>query len=70
MTYHGRDPLAIAVELYELRWDTDRQELIFQTQRGPVRILGLQADEPPDPVFVGDDEAALIDAAEPEPAAP
>jgi hypothetical protein len=69
VTYHGRNPLAIAVELYELRWDTDRQELIFQTQRGPVRILGLQADEPPDPVFVGDDEDALIDAAEPEPAA-
>jgi hypothetical protein len=70
VTYHGHNPLAIAVELYELRWDTDRQELIFQTPRGPVRILGLQADEPPDPVFVGDDQDALIDAAEPEPAAP
>ena len=72
VTYHGRDPLAIAVELYELRWDTDRQGLVFQLPAGvgPLRLLGLQADDPPDPVFVGDDEAALIDAAEPEPAAP
>jgi len=67
VTYRGRDPLAIAVELYELRWDTDRQEFVFQTPRGPLRILGLQEDEPPDPVFVGDDEDAFIDAEEPEP---
>lgn len=67
VTYHGHDPLAIAVELYELRWDTDRQQFAFQTPRGPLHILGLQEDEPPDPVFVGDDEDAFIDAEEPEP---
>jgi hypothetical protein len=70
LTYHGRDPLAIAVELYELRWDAGRQELIFQTPRGPLRILGLQEDEPPDPVFVGDDEDVFIDAEEPDPQEP
>ncbi len=71
VTYHGRNPLAIAVELYELRWDTDRQGLVFQLPGGvgPLRILGLQEDEPPDPVFLGDDEDVLIDAAESEPAA-
>jgi hypothetical protein len=67
VTYHGRIPLAIAVELYELRWDAGRQVLVFQTPRGPLPILGLRDDEPPDPVFVGDDEAAFIDVAEPEP---
>jgi hypothetical protein len=65
LTYHGRDPLAIAVELYELRWDQDRQEFAFQTTRGPLHLLGLREDDPPDPVFVGDDEAAFIDAEEP-----
>ncbi|HEX6519037.1 MAG TPA: hypothetical protein VF070_03365 [Streptosporangiaceae bacterium] len=67
VTYRGRDPLAVAVELYELRWDTGLQELVFLTPRGPLRILGLQEDEPPDPVFVGDNEDAFIDAEEPEP---
>lgn len=66
LTYHGRRPLAIAVELYELRWDTGRQEFVFQAPRGPLRILGLQEDEPPDPVFVGDDEDVFIDAGEPD----
>jgi len=65
LTYRGRDPLAIAVELYELRWDSGRQELVFQTPRGPLHILGLQEDEPPDPVFVGDNEDAFIEAEEP-----
>jgi hypothetical protein len=67
VTYHGRDPLAIAVELYELRWDTALQELVFHTPRGPLRILGLQEDEPPDAVFIGDDEGSFIDPEEPEP---
>jgi hypothetical protein len=66
VTYSGRDPLAIAVELYELRWDAGRQELVFNTPRGPLRILGLQETDPPDPVFVGDDQDAFIEAEEPE----
>ena len=66
LTYDGWQPLAIAVELYELRWDTGRQEFVFQTPRDPLRILGLQEDEPPDPVFVGDDEDVFIDAEEPD----
>jgi hypothetical protein len=70
LTYHGRKPLAIAVELYELRWDTDRREFVFQTPRGPLRILGLQEDEPPDPVFIGEDEEAFIDPEEPDPEEP
>ncbi len=70
VTYRGHEPLAIAVELYELSWDTDRRELVFQTPRGPLRLLGLQDDEPPDPVFVGDDEDAFIDVEEPEPGSP
>jgi hypothetical protein len=72
VTYGGRNPLAIAVELYELRWDADRQGLVFLTQQpsGPLRILGLQEDEPPDPVFAGDDEDAFIDAEEPESGSP
>jgi hypothetical protein len=64
VTYSGRDPLAIAVELYELRWDSSQQELIFNTPRGPLRINGLQEDEAPDPVFAGDEEDAFIDAEE------
>lgn len=67
VTYSGQEPLAIAVELYELRWDSDRKGFIFQTPAGPLSILGLQENEPPDPVFVGDDEDAFIDAEEPEP---
>lgn len=67
LTYHGHKPLAIAVELYELRWDAGRQELVFQTQRGPLRILGLREDEPPDPVFAGDNEDAFIEVEELEP---
>jgi hypothetical protein len=67
VTYSGGDPLAIAVELYELRWDSNRQGFIFMTPAGPLPILGLREDEPPDPVFVGDDEDAFIDAEEPEP---
>jgi hypothetical protein len=30
-----------------------------------LHLLGLREDDPPDPVFVGDDEAAFIDAEEP-----
>lgn len=67
VTYSGQVTLAIGVELYELRWDDDRQELMFHTPRGPVRILGIREDEPPDPVFVGAEENAFIDAEELEP---
>lgn len=66
LTYHGHKPLAVAVELYELRWDTGRQDFVFQTPRGPLDILGLQQDEVLDPAFVGEDEDAFIDAAEPD----
>jgi hypothetical protein len=67
LTYSGRDALAIGVELYELRWDDDRQEFVFHTLKGPVRILGIRDDEPPDPVFIGDEENVFIDAEELEP---
>jgi hypothetical protein len=60
VTYSSCDALAIAVELYELRWDAEEQELVFHTPRGPLRILGITENDPPDPAFIGDQEAAFI----------
>jgi hypothetical protein len=67
VSYHGRDELAIAVELYELRWDEGQGSLMFHTPGGPVPIVGLKEDEPPDPVFVGAEQSAFIAAEEPGP---
>jgi hypothetical protein len=66
VTYRGSNPLAIAVELYELSWDAERKEFAFQTQKGPVHILGLRQGESPDPAFAGDQDA-FIEVAELEP---
>jgi hypothetical protein len=60
VTYSGREALAIGVELYELRWDDGQQEFAFQTPKGPLPVRGLREDQPPDPVFIGDDEDAFI----------
>jgi hypothetical protein len=59
-TYSGTAPLAVAVELYELRWDNDRQGFVFLTPRGPLDILGISQTNTPDPAFIGDDNDALI----------
>jgi hypothetical protein len=66
LTYSGRDPLAVAVELYELRWDDARRELYFLTPKGPIRIHGLEEEQPPAPVFIGTDDDVLIAPVETE----
>ena len=66
LTYSGSNPLAIAVELYELSWDDERQEFAFQTQKGPLHILGIRPGESPDPAFA-DEQDAFIEVAELEP---
>lgn len=60
VTYSGREPLAIGVELYELRWDDGQQEFAFYTPKGPLRVLGIRADQPLNAAFIGDDEDAFI----------
>jgi hypothetical protein len=65
LVYHGADPLAIAVELYELRRDNEGK-LEFRTPKGPLKLAGLAAGEEPDPVFIGEDEDALIEPEERE----
>src|SRR5262249_15382866 len=67
VTYSGSDPLAIAVELYELSWDSERQEFAFHTQKGPLLIHGIKEGESPDPAFAGDEENAFIEVEEVEP---
>ena len=67
VTYSGSDPLAIAVELYELSWDSERQAFVFHTQKGPLHILGIKQGESPDPAFAGDEEDAFIEVQEVEP---
>ncbi len=67
VTYSGRDPLAFAVELYELRWDDDQQSFVFQTQKGPLHILGIRQGESPDAAVASDDQSAFIDVEEVEP---
>lgn len=67
VTYSGSDPLAIAVELYELSWDGEQQAFVFHTHRGPLHILGVKQGESPDPAFPGDEENAFIEVQELEP---
>lgn len=64
VTYSGSGPLAIAVELYELSWDSERQEFVFHTLKGPLHILGIKQGEPPDPAFPGDEDNAFIEVQE------
>ena len=63
VTYSGSNPLAVAVELYELSWDDGRQEFSFHTQKGPVPILGIRQGESPDPAFAAGQDA-FIEVAE------
>lgn len=65
LVYSGRDPLAIAVELYELRRDDDGNELSFHTPKGPIKVRALTNTNVPRPVFVGDEDNVLIDVHEP-----
>jgi hypothetical protein len=65
LLYRAEKPLAVAVELYELRWDDDRGQLMFNTPKGPLPLVGVADDEPPDPVLIGDDEDAFIAPVEP-----
>jgi hypothetical protein len=62
ITYRGRAPLAIGVELYRLRYDDDEQKLSMfpQDPRDPVH-----AGKPPPPVpaFVAPDDDALLEMA-------
>jgi len=60
LVFSGRDALAIGVELYELRWHEDEQELAFHTVKGTLPLRGIEEREPPDPVFIGDEENVLI----------
>ncbi|MGO9902611.1 MAG: hypothetical protein ACLP0J_23655 [Solirubrobacteraceae bacterium] len=60
LVYKASEPLAIAVELYELVWDEGHMQLTFSTPKGHVPVLGVTDDDPPDPVLIGDDEEALI----------
>ncbi|SNS14789.1 hypothetical protein SAMN04488107_1599 [Geodermatophilus saharensis] len=67
VSFTGSTPLAIAVELYELRWDAEQAEFGFRTSKGPLRLQGLDEDAPPEPVFATDE--ALIVVEEPDPRA-
>jgi hypothetical protein len=60
IAFTGPVPLAIAVELYELQTDEDTGGLQLLTQQGPLELSGLDEHDPPPPVFVGDDEQAMI----------
>jgi hypothetical protein len=60
LSFTGQTPLAIAVELYELIWDYDREELTFRTPKGPLRLQALDEDQPPDPVFATDDALIMV----------
>ena len=62
LSYCGREALAVGVELYELRWDKQQQQLTFHTQKGPVPVIGMEESDLPEPVFI--DEDAFIDAEE------
>jgi hypothetical protein len=55
LSYSGHEALAIGVELYELRWDEDRGQLTFHTQRGPIAVNGLEEFDPPEPSLLGKD---------------
>jgi hypothetical protein len=59
VTYHGQDELAIGVELYEMRWDHDRQALTLHPPKGALKIMGIK-EPPPVPAFIGGDEDAFI----------
>jgi hypothetical protein len=64
LVYSGRDPLAIGVELYELRWDEGENELAFHTPKGPIRVHGLTETNLPPPAFVGNEDNVLVDVQE------
>ena len=68
LMYSGRDPLAIGVELYELRWDDRQNELSFHTPKGPIPVKALADREPPDPAFLGGEDNVLVSVQEAEPA--
>jgi len=70
LVYQAREPLAIAVELYELRWDGATRQLSFHTPKGPIPLHGLAEDEPPEPVQLGDDDDVMIAPEELELASP
>jgi hypothetical protein len=60
LVFKGRDPLAVAVELYELRWDEDRGELYFLTPKGALKLHGLEEGQVPEPVYIGTQDDVLI----------
>jgi hypothetical protein len=64
--YRGGRPLAIAVELYELRWRAGSVE--FTTPSGPLPVQGLEeAGEEPEPALIGEDDDAFIAVRAPAP---
>jgi hypothetical protein len=66
LVYSGRDPLAIAVELYELRWDDQQNELTFHNPKGPIPVNGLADREPPDPAVLDGEDDLLVSVEEVE----
>jgi hypothetical protein len=63
VTYKGEKRLAIGVELYRLRYDDDEGKLTMRSIADPLRLRG-RLSPPPGPVFVGDDDEALIELGE------
>lgn len=55
----GEQPLAIAVELYELRWDDEMQSFQMGGQREPVALVRGR-EVAPEPAFPAEDDEALL----------
>lgn len=59
ITYSGKSPLAIGVELYDLEYDTDGQTFLMGAQKEPVALMrGRQGELKA--AFPADDDEALL----------
>jgi hypothetical protein len=64
VTYRGRKPLAIGVELYSLHYDVDRKKFEMAPSDRALALRGRPLPPPPPALFAEDDEA-LLDLAAP-----
>jgi hypothetical protein len=61
LTYKGKEPIGFAVELYWLGWDDERGSLVFNLPKGPQPVAGFDDGDRPEPVFVGEDDEAVVE---------
>lgn len=62
LTYTGRTPLTIGVELYEMTYDEDAGKLVLTTPTGALDIRRAKPADPRPVLLGGTDGDALVDA--------